>query len=130
MLDVSTDIVRFIIEKAREFHGKEGVVIPEVADSPSDDWALQVLANHRGDFTYQELHSTINDLEPDQQVQLVALMWLGRGDFVEDEWADAVKQAGDAWNARTAEYLIATPMLADYLQEGLAMLGYSTDEAS
>jgi hypothetical protein len=124
MLDVSTDIVRFIVDKAREFHAKEGVVIPEPVDSPSDDWALQVLANHRGDFSYQELRNTINDLEPDQQMQLVALMWLGRGDFGAEEWGDAMRAAEEGWNARTAEYLIATPLLADYLQEGLAMLGY------
>jgi len=33
------------------------------------------------DFAYEELKTTIEDLEPDQQVCLVALMWLGRGDF-------------------------------------------------
>jgi hypothetical protein len=130
MLDVSTDIVRFIIDKAKEFHAKEGVVIPEPADSPSDDWALQVLANHRGDFSYQELRNTINDLEPDQQTQLVALMWLGRGDFAGDEWGEAVQEARGTWNARTAEYLIATPLLSDYLQEGLSMLGYSLEDDS
>lgn len=127
MLDVSTDIVRFIVDKAREFHVKEGVVIPDSTDSPSDDWALQVLANHRGDFSWQELRNTINDLEPDQQVQLVALMWLGRGDFAGEEWHEAVREAGDNWNARTAEYLISTPLLADYLQEGLSALGYAAD---
>lgn len=128
MLDVSTDIVRGIIDKAREFHAKEGVVIPERAGSPSDDWALQVLANHAGDYTYQELRNTINDLEPDQQTQLVALMWMGRGDFEEDEWEEAVNEAGESWNPRTAEYLIATPQLSDYLEEGLSMLGYHGDE--
>jgi hypothetical protein len=93
--------------------------------SPSDDWARQILADHAGDPTYQEIKTTIDDLEPDQQVTLVALMWLGRGDYSSDEWEVAVETAQDSWNERTAEYLLGTPLLADYLSEGLDELGYS-----
>jgi hypothetical protein len=127
MIDVSPDTVCFIINKAREFHAKEQVAIPEPPNSPADDWAMQVLADHLDDFTYAELRNTINDLEPDQQICLVALMWLGRGDFAIDEWSDALEQARDAYNARTAEYLIATPLVADYLEEGLNAHGYACD---
>lgn len=122
MLDLSTDIVQNIIGRAREFHGQEGVVIPERASSPSDDWARQALANHADDLTYQELRDLIRDLEPDQQISLVALMWLGRGDFDGTEWTAALEQAQDQWNNRTAEYLLATPLLANYLEEGMEMV--------
>lgn len=122
MLDLSSEIVRNIVDHAREFHGQEGVVIPERAANSAEDWALQALANHADDMTYQEVRDLIRDLEPDQQVSLVALMWLGRGDFSAAEWGDALDQARDRWNQRTAEYLLATPLLADYLEEGLAML--------
>lgn len=124
MLDLNPDIIRSIVDRAREFHGKEGVVIPESADNLSDNWALQVLSSHAGDLTLQELLTAIRDLEPDQQVQLVALMWLGRGDFEVDEWEEALSQARDSWNRRAAEYLTATPLLSDYLEEGLSLLGY------
>ncbi len=50
---------------------------------------------------------------------MVALMWVGRGDYALEEWDDALSQARDSWNKRTADYLIGTPMLADYLAEGL-----------
>jgi hypothetical protein len=125
MIDVNPDTVCFLIDKAREFHAKEQVSIPEAPTSPADDWALQVLADHLDDYTYQELKTTINDLDPDQQICLVALMWLGRGDFLLDEWPEALETAQDAHNSRTAEYLIATPLLADYLEEGLIQHGYS-----
>ncbi|HET6472328.1 MAG TPA: DUF3775 domain-containing protein [Pseudomonadales bacterium] len=127
MLSIDLDTVQFIIDKAREFHVKEEVSIPEPPTSPADDWALQVLADHADDATYAELAATIDDLEPDQQVELVALMWLGRGDFEADEWKSAVAAAARARTARTAEYLIATPLLPDYLQEGLALLGYESE---
>jgi len=127
MIDLNPDIVQFIIDKSREFQAKEAVSIPEPPNSPADDWAMQVLADHADDFTYQELVSTINDLEPDQQITLVALMWLGRGDFSIEEWDDALTQARDAYNARSADYLIATPLLSDYLEEGLSAHGYESE---
>ncbi len=120
--------VCFLIEKAHEFHAKEEVVLPETPFSPSDDWALQILADHQDDPTYAEIKSTVNDLEPDQQQALVALMWVGRGDYDVEEWAQAIEAAHDAWNLRTAEYLIATPLVADYLEEGLSQLGYSCED--
>ena len=118
-LELNRETVQFIIDKAHEFHVKEAVTIPEEPLSPSDDWARQILADHSDDPSFQELKSTINDLEPDQQVMLVALMWVGRGDFAIDEWDDALERAQDSWNTRTAEYLIGTPLVADYLAEGL-----------
>ncbi|MFQ5487162.1 MAG: DUF3775 domain-containing protein [Gammaproteobacteria bacterium] len=128
MLELNPEIVCFIIDKAHEFHAKEQVVIPEEPINPSDDWALQVLADHEDDPTYLELKTTIDDLEPDQQEALVALMWLGRGDYEVDEWEAALRTAHESHNERTAEYLIATPLLADYLAEGLSLLGYSCEE--
>ncbi len=47
-------------------------------------------------------------------------MWLGRGDYSLEEWQSALERAGESWNERSAEYLIRTPLLADYLSEGLA----------
>ena len=120
--------VCFLIDKAHEFHAKEEVVLPDTPFGPADDWALQVLADHQDDAVYAEIKATINDLEPDQQESLVALMWLGRGDYDLDEWDQAVDAAHAAWNTRTAEYLIATPLVADYLEEGLSQLGYSCEE--
>ena len=127
MLDVSSETVCFFIDKAREFHSKEEVVIPDMPDSPAEDWGLQVLADHAEDSTLQEFKTTFDDLEPDQQQQVVALLWIGRGDFDVAEWEVAVEEAQDNWTTETAEYLIAHPMLADHLMEGLALLGYSCD---
>jgi len=127
MLDVDPDTVCFLISKAREFHAKEEVVIPDVPDSPADDWGRQALADHINDPTFQEFKTTFDDLEPDQQFNIVALLWLGRGDFETGEWQEALDEARDSWTPETAEYLIAHPLLADYLLEGMIQLGYSCD---
>ena len=113
---------------AREFQAVEQDSIPEQSLSSTSDWNMQVLTNYQDDPTYSELKSMIEDLEPDQQVQLVALMWLGRGSFSIDEWEDALQEAGDSWTKTTADYLIGTPLLANYLEEGLTELGYSAED--
>ena len=128
MLGVNPETVCYIIDKAHEFHAKEEVVIPETPNESSDDWALQVLADHAEDPTLLELKDTIGSLDPEQQCNLVALMWLGRGDFAEEEWAAALAEARGEWTPHTAEYLIGTPLVADFLEEGLSMLGYSCGE--
>jgi hypothetical protein len=127
-LDINEDTLRFIIDKAHEFHAKEAVTIPEEPLSPADDWAQQILADHQDDPTYAEFANVIDDLGPDQRVSLVALMWCGRGDFdVESEWNEAMAAALAAANSRTADYLLASPLVADYLEEGLAQIDAAED---
>lgn len=120
--ELNRDTVRFLIDKAHEFHTRDDVTFPEEPEIADEFWSSQVVADFGGDPYYQELKTTIEDLEPDQQVSLVALMWVGRGDFSTTEWAEAVKSAEESWNDHTADYLIGTSLLADYLAEGLDQL--------
>jgi len=128
MIELNPENVCFIIDKAREFHAKESVVIPERPLDSSDDWALQTLADHQDDPSYLEAKAAIEDLEPDQQMTMVALMWLGRGDFIMEEWSEALADAKDRWTQYTADYLLGTPLVADYLEEALSLHGYSCTE--
>jgi Protein of unknown function (DUF3775) len=127
MLNINPETVCFLISRARIFHSQEDVVLPDVPDSPTEDWALQTLADHGGDAVFQEFKATVDDLEPDQQQEVVALMWIGREEFSAREWAMALAEARSEWNEYTAEYLIAHPQLADYLLDGLDALGYSCE---
>ncbi len=127
MMEVNPDIVYRIAELAREFHAKEAVVFPHEVEAESDDWAMQVLADHADDATYDELKGTIESLEIRQQAYIVALMWMGRGDFHPGDWAETLAQANEQWTPHTADYLISTPLVADYLEEGLSLFGYTRD---
>lgn len=129
MLEVSTGIVCRIIDRAKEFHAQEGVVFPETPGGSEidSDQAMQVLAAHAEDLTFQELKVAIEDLEPNQQAELVAIMWLGRGDFEVETFDEARAQARDQWTAHTAEYLLGTPLVAEYLNDGIEQLGFSCD---
>jgi hypothetical protein len=127
MLNVNPELICKIIFKARDFFGKEAVDKsddPEELKDFSDDFDFQILADYEDDLTFLELKSAIEDLEPDQQATLVALFWVGRGDFDVNEWDEAYKEAIQNWNSRTADYLLTKPLLADYLQEALADFDY------
>ena len=80
------------------------------------------------DATFDEIKSFIESLNWDEQCQIVALTWVGRGDFAVVEWEDAVSTANDEHNDRTAEYLLGMPLLPDYLTEGLAAFEITCDE--
>lgn len=130
MLEVNPGIICRIVDQSREFHAQEGVVIPETAGGSEidSDQAMQTLAAHAADLTFQQVKAAIDDLEPKQQADIVAVMWLGRGDFDADTFDDAREQARDQWTSHTAEYLLATPLVANYLEDGLEQLGYSCGE--
>ena len=129
-LELNPEIVRFIIDKVREFHSREDVTFPEEneAEAINEDLAQQVATDFAGDPYYQELSTTIDDLEPDQQMTLVALMWVGRGDYSLGEWEEALEYAEEAWTEHTAEYLVGTPLLADYLAEALQLFETETED--
>lgn len=122
MFDLNTETVEQIIERAHEYQTRDAAQLPEDDEEASLDELAEEAYHDVADPVYLELKSAIDDLEPDQQVSLVALMWVGRGDYTPDEWEGALERAGESWNERTAEYLIRTPLLADYLNEGLQLM--------
>lgn len=123
-LDVSTDLIRTLIEKAHEFQAKVEVVEPNPGSNPSDGDMREVLEDYSDDPVHQELHEMLADLNQDQLADLVTLMWLGRGDFTAAEWRDKRVEALRLDFRRAPDYLIETPLLADYLEEGLSLLGH------
>ena len=129
MLDTNPLTICRLIELAREIHEQQSLVaIASTDDLPDeDDEEPREPDQDFGDSSVREFRSIIDDLEPDQQQQLVALLWLGRGDFSLDEWNTDLKQAQEAWNENTADYLIRRPLLADFLSEGLDLFGYRCD---
>ncbi len=121
-LEVSADFIRTLIEKAHEFQAKVEVVEPNPGSNPSDGDMREVLEDYSDDPVHQELHEMLADLNQDQLADLVTLVWLGRGDFTASEWRDKRGEALRLDFRRTPDYLIETPLLADYLEEGLAAL--------
>lgn len=124
MLTISPEKVCYILVKAREFDAKVPPAEESSGSNPSDDLQVDVLEDFADDPTQQELVSAIVDLNEDEKLDLLALLWIGRGDFTVDEWERARQQAADMRHKHVARYVLGTPLASDYLAEGLNLLGY------
>jgi len=124
-LTIPLEKICFIIFKAREFDAKDVSTVSDDGSNPADDGDRSVLEDRDDDPVLQELMSLISSLSVDEQVDLVALMHLGRDDATAQDWDEVRTEAAEAHNDRTAEYLCGTPLLADYLSDGLSVLDYS-----
>jgi hypothetical protein len=126
MLALPLERLAFIIAKAREFDAEVPVEPDAAAGSdPPDDDEREVLLDTPDNPTEQELRDAIDSLGAAEQQELLALMWLGRGDYDAGSWREALRQAGETDIANLTDYLVGTPLLGDYLEEGAYALGLS-----
>jgi DNA-directed RNA polymerase specialized sigma24 family protein len=126
-LSISPEKVCFIVVKAREFNVKDVLTNEDDASNAADDGMVEVLEDHPDDPVVQELTSFIAAMNEDEQVDLVTLAWLGRGDGDPGDWNELRAEAARA-HGRTARYLLGMPLLSDYLEEALAHFNLSCDD--
>ncbi|MEF3367175.1 DUF3775 domain-containing protein [Methylocystis sp. 9N] len=126
MPTINTDKVCFIVVKARELESEdEGM--PADASNATDDGFVSVLTEEAFATVRNELSSFIDALDEDEQAELVALAWVGRGEFTAEEWDEAVKEARQRHEGPTSAYLLGIPLLASFLEGGLAEFGESCE---
>ena len=123
-LAIGRDKVCEIVFMAREFDVKD----LSSGFNPGDEDETSVPEDRPDDPAGREIVGLINAMNIDEQLDLVTLMWIGRGDGTLADWADLRETAAAEHNRSTARYLIGTPLLGDYLAEGLAQFGYSCEE--
>lgn len=128
-LDINAERLSLIITLAREYD----------EDLPSDDEEdeeshvgeavdEELVEEHEYDVAYQELKGALESLSRDELNCVVALVWLGRGTFELDEFEDALAEASELDSARITDYLIGTPLLPEYLEEGMTRIGIEVEE--
>ena len=127
-LRISSEKVCFVVVKARELDVK---VAPEELDegsNPTDDQMVQILEDYADDPTMEELRSFLDTLNDDELEDLLGLTWLGRGDYGIDDWDEMLEEIRDVRERHTVDYLLGTPLLPDYLEDGLAEFGLSCED--
>lgn len=128
-LAISAEKVAFIIEKAREFDVKDAASDQESGSNAADDDEIDVLEDTNSDPVAAELAGFIRAMNEDEQLDLVTLMWIGRGDGGADEWDDLRARAAEARaeykapRREAVQYLLGEPMLGDFLADGMDELG-------
>jgi hypothetical protein len=121
--ELAVDKVCFIVVKAREFDAAADE--PSDASNPSDDRFVRALTPANEKTTQRELTAFINALDEDEQTELVALLFVGRGDYTPEEWNDALAAARDRGDPPVARFLLGEPLLSDLLEDGLSAFDLS-----
>jgi succinyl-CoA synthetase alpha subunit len=88
-----------------------------------------ILMGHELDRAEGELRGFLETLNEDEQAEIVAIMWIGRGSFEPEDFAEALSTARNEATTPTADYLIGTPHLSDHLEAGLEALGVDPTKA-
>ncbi|WP_106754767.1 DUF3775 domain-containing protein [Pannonibacter carbonis] len=131
-LTLSPDTIRMLAQKARAastalddaYENRGEAEVEFDPDLLTDSHHHNGLAEEESeDLSEEELRELIDDLNIDEAAELVALVWLGRGDFDASDYAQAVDEARDRAFSATSTYLLRMPMLADHLEGGLEALG-------
>ena len=130
-LTIPLEKVCWIILKTREFDAKDVSTDPDSSSNASDDQMISVLEDRADDSVEEELTSFINALSEDEQIDLVGLMWLGRDDNTAEDWPSVREEAARvhaSHKGQTARYLLGDPMVSDFLEQGLTLLGKSCED--
>lgn len=130
-LTIDPETVRAFILKARAIssgvtddyddgHEHEVEVDGLLSDSHHHDGLAE---EEEEDLTSEELRELIDDLNVDESAELVAIVWVGRGDYDPAEFLSAVDNARSSATQKTSKYLLGMPMLGDWMEEGLEAIG-------
>lgn len=128
-MDIAVDKVTEIILRLRAVEVKEGATDPDSGSNPIDDGATDVLVSGTDDATEREVRALIRGLNEDERANLLALLYVGRGDMEAEEWDEAVRFAREREEAGegAVKELFRTPDAGDLLEEGLDNLGIAPD---
>jgi hypothetical protein len=125
VLQIATEKVQYIITLARDFDAK---VAPWETSEEREEDVEAILEDSPNDPYEAQLKSFIDELNVDEQVSLVALMWIGRGTYEAEDLEEALSTARSERVNETSAYLLGVPLLSDYLTDGLEKLGISIEE--
>lgn len=123
-LGISLEAVATIVDAARAV--QEGEESGALAREEEDEEGLD--AEDDENMDEDALRAFINDLNEDEQASLIALAWIGRGDYAAEEWEEARTLARERNVRDAADYLLGIDMLGDMLEEGLDELGLSLED--
>lgn len=126
-LGISLETVATVVDMAHALHDAE-----EAALGPQDDDEdpLDALDEDEDDDEPEAtLAEYIGELNEEQQNALIALAWVGRGDYEPEEWDEALRLAAER-NAKgdAGAYLTGMEGLGDLLSEGAAAFGLAIEE--
>ena len=125
---VPLDRIEYLVVTARGLNAQVPATDPDEGSNPTDDEAVGVLQGEDGGAVGEALDAALDDLNEEQLSDLLALMWVGRGDYDEEQWEEAREEARlPERRVRAKTELTEEPLLADHLEAGLEALGIEAE---
>lgn len=130
-LSINPETIRMLVQKTRAANAASDDTFEDghEGDVEFDPDTLTEGHHHEGlaeeesdDMSAEELTELIDDLNVDEAAELVAIAWIGRGDYEAGDFTSTVDEARNRAFGPTSKYLLGMPMLADYLEAGLDAL--------
>jgi hypothetical protein len=118
-LSIPPGFLRMLIQQLRAQEMRFGV-----STDPDEGQEAAFFEVSKGDLREDELAGEIDALDDEHRHELIALMWLGRGDFGPDEWEEALRLAAERDEGPASAYLLSHPMAGDEIASGLEELGH------
>ncbi|TZG28627.1 DUF3775 domain-containing protein [Sphingomonas montanisoli] len=127
-LTVSIETVCRLIIRARELEAQVPAIETEADTDPTDsDDPFAVIEDEANEAIEEEVSSLLDDLADDELYEVLALALVGRGTFDASEWDEAIEAAGEDGTDEAVAQLMDMPMLAGYLDAGLAAFDLSCE---
>ncbi|WP_300528358.1 DUF3775 domain-containing protein [Maricaulis sp.] len=118
-MNIAENAVRGLILRARGYDGKEQIEDLERDPDTDETDAVENLQTGAHDAGRDEIEAWIDGLDEEAQAELVALYWIGRGDYDGRDFPRAVEDARGRRSTPTANYLLGAPLMGDYIELGL-----------
>ena len=126
-LGISLETVATVVDHVRAIQVTEETDPAQLSEDENSEAAL--LQENPDDMTEDSLREFVDGLNEDEQAALIALAWVGRGDYGPEEWEEAVRLAAERNEAGQAgNYLLGMDMAGDLLAEGVAAFGLSIED--
>ena len=116
---ISLDKICFLIERLHEMEDKPSSGEISGDEAHLDDPDLDDVDGSYSNPLEDELSAFLDNLNEDEGLDLVVLMWIGRGTYETDDWDEARETAIKEATQSVRGYLLGTPLLAEHLENGL-----------
>lgn len=127
-LSVSLEVVCRLIVRARELEAQVPSIETDDEEDPTDsDDEFSVIEDEANEAIEEEIMVALDDLADDQVAEVLALALVGRGTYDASEWDEALEAANDPDTDDPVDQLLEMPMLAAYLDAGLAAFDLNCD---
>lgn len=120
---IDRETLAYIVLKAKAYDVLIAPDVPDDGSDAADDRFVEAIEDGPDNTAQRELRAAITSLDVDAKASLVALAWLGRGDYEAADWPEALAAARSRAEGPTSRYLMGLPLLGDYLEDGAEKLG-------